>query len=462
MKKDSKYDVYTAPPKRRFKFALTKGFVLYVLLWFGALVFTQALRSHISALMFVFVSVLPIISLLYMFTAAAAVTVFAKTSEEEAAKYAPLNFSVDIINGFPLPYPFLEADILLPNENAIRCIEKRVGLSLAPFHYYSISENIVFKYRGQYDIGVSKIYAYDLFRLFRMTIDIDVSVSIFVVPRRLVFDPTSAAAASDVNTDSMKNITGIDRSELNEIRDYRNGDHMKTIHWKLSSKTQELMVKEYTMNSGKNVYIFVDLAAHYDIAGNETYSQDINEYVADGVIETALAAATRELKEGNNCTVMWYDKRVEGGTQICFLETPDDLNRMFKIFATADLCGQENKVSGMAALVEETQSVTLMFVSGVLDEEIIEELSEVTAVYGNLSSRGAIELYYFSAANKVIGDKVRADFVDFERTCSSELAAGGVRVFQTNSYIEGNEDAGTRGDGDAGTRGREDAGTRSL
>ena len=418
------------PPKKRRRFAFTRYFFVYMIIFIGALIFTQALRSPLSSLMLVFVWILPLISLIYMLTALAGVKVFADGTSAETVKNRPFKFKVLIVNDFFLPYPFLEADIMLPNDDIVRCIEKRVGINLLPFSYYNFEEKISFKYRGEYNIGVSKIYIYDLFRMFRISMDVDEFTSVFVRPRRLNLESESKSAASDINTDSMKNIIGIDRSELNEIRDYRNGDHMKSIHWKLSSKTQELMVKEYAMNSGKTVYIFVDMAAHYDIT-NPIYSDDINEYMADGVIEIALAAALRELRSGNSCTMIWYDQRVESGAQVYPLQVPEDIEHIFRTFATVDLCNPTMRMLDLAALVEETQSVTMMFVTGSLDTDTIKGLSEIATLYGNISSQGAIELYHFSVAEKIIDKKEYEAFIDYEKSCCEQLIYNGIKVFES-------------------------------
>jgi len=418
MKKDKKF----SPPKKRKKFALTNGFNIYIVVLAGALVFTQALRSPLSSLMLVFVMILPVIGFLYMLTALAALKVFVKDSSIETVKNVPVDYNIKIINDAILPYPFIEADLIMPNEDIVRCVEKRVGLSLAPFGFYKIAEKPVFKYRGSYQIGVRKLYISDMFRMFRITLKIDVYTSVFVAPRRFTLEAKAGTSASDVNTDSTKNIIGVDRSELNEIRTYLTGDHMKNIHWKLSSKTQELMVKEFAMNSGKTIYIFVDMAANYDI-NDKTYSDDINEFVADGVIETALAAALRELQEGNGCTIIWYDERIESGAQICKLQTANDLDRVFKMFATAELCRADKKVTRLAALATETQAVTMIFVTGMIDQQVISDLAGIAGLQVN------VELYHFSAADKIADDKKLDDFVEHEKVCRDQLVLNGVNVF---------------------------------
>lgn len=418
------------PLKKRRRFALTRYFFIYIIVYAGALIFTQALRSPLSSLLLVFVGALPVISILYMLTALAAIKVFASGTIAETTKNSPYKFKINIINESILPYPFVETDIMLPNESTVRCIEKRIGINLAPFGYYNMTENVEFKYRGEYNIGISKIYIYDLFRMFRVAMNVDVFINVFVTPRRLFLDSSANSAASDINTDSMKNVIGIDRSELNDIRDYQNGDHMKTIHWKLSSKKQELMVKKFAMNSGKTVYIFVDIAAHYDTE-NPIYADDINEYMADGVIEIALAAVSRELRDGNSCTMIWYDERSESGAQVYGLQTLEDVDRIFRTFATVELYHPDKKVAELASLIEETQAVTMLFVTGSLDTNFIKDISEIATIYGNVSSQGSIELYHFSVADKILDKNEYNAFVDFEKTCREQLIYNGIKVFES-------------------------------
>ena len=53
--------------------------------------------------------------------------------------------------------------------------------------------------------------------------------------------------------------SGDDPSQIFEIRDYRPGDKMQKIHWKLSAKSDSLIVKEYSEPVGFAIVIFVNL-----------------------------------------------------------------------------------------------------------------------------------------------------------------------------------------------------------
>ena len=68
---------------------------------------------------------------------------------------------------------------------------------------------------------------------------------------------TLGAAAGD---GMMQNRKGGDPSEMFDIREYAPGDDVRTIHWKLSSKTDELIVRQASDPSHYNVAILPDFA----------------------------------------------------------------------------------------------------------------------------------------------------------------------------------------------------------
>lgn len=51
--------------------------------------------------------------------------------------------------------------------------------------------------------------------------------------------------------------SGDDVSEIFQIREYRGGDRMQRVHWKMSARTDELMVKDYSLPLGYPVILFL-------------------------------------------------------------------------------------------------------------------------------------------------------------------------------------------------------------
>lgn len=54
-----------------------------------------------------------------------------------------------------------------------------------------------------------------------------------------------------------KDKSGDDNTEIYEIREYRNGDRMQKVHWKISANQEELYVKEYSYPLGAGVIFFL-------------------------------------------------------------------------------------------------------------------------------------------------------------------------------------------------------------
>ena len=240
-------------------FSLGKGAAFYIPLLLFAIIFTQALRSPVSVVLLWFVCTLPIVSFFYALIGRANVGAFVLSDETTTEKLTPIGYEFRVSNYSVLPLPFTEAEIFLPTESGVSCESRMIKMSILPRGEYYFKSSVVFRYRGSYRVGVGCIYVSDMLRIFRLRRYVNIYSKIYVMPRRMVFSREDDHSPSDTPTDS-KTADGNESSETNLIREYRGGDPLKHIHWKLSSKMQDLQVNDYKPNSGKNVYIFCDFA----------------------------------------------------------------------------------------------------------------------------------------------------------------------------------------------------------
>ncbi len=414
---------YDTVPKKRLRFGVGGGFYVWLFALFFGLVFTQALHSSMSGLFFVSAMLLPVGALIYILIGLPQLTASASSDDGEVEKYAKTAFTVYVENPLPLPYPFVDVDITVPSDHAVRCESRRLTLSLAPFALYELKTPVVFSYRGRYEIGVKSLYIWDLLRIFRIRADIDSEASVFVVPRRITLEGAPDTGSADVDSDSSKSVIGAERSEMNDVRSYRQGDHMKQIHWKLSSKQQELVTKEYTMNSGKTAYLLVDMYPRWDSSDPEQCDDDVNEYAADTVVECTIAVAMRELNNRNSCTMLWYDDRSQSDVAVYSMESPLDFEKVYPVIATAPLSTTAHKISDLAALTDGARAIALLFVTPRLDAEIVSELIFACASSGISAISGTLKVYYCPPE-----PKVRNFDRELERRCLEQLAASGIKV----------------------------------
>ncbi len=249
--------------RTRLRLAPTRRAWLYLALWVAALIFTQALRSTVSSIFFTFVTLLPIASLIYLWLANGAMRVHMISERGRVDKLAPYDYNFRVINEYAVAFPFTEVMLLLPQSDAVRCSERRVRISMAPRESYTVKNTVRFRFRGTYDIGVSCFYVYDLFRMLRLRIDIDSYERVEVLPRRLGMGEDENRTASDSAARTVRLPNSYDKLEVSDVREYRLGDTLKSIHWNLSSKSEELMARDYNTGTTELTCVYCDMTAHF-------------------------------------------------------------------------------------------------------------------------------------------------------------------------------------------------------
>lgn len=286
------------------RLSLTKRFFLYVALLAFAVVFTQTLQSKASNLFFWFVLLIPVVMLIYALSAGGAIRAYSTEEYARVEKLEDVTYDFRIINEFILPYPFVEAVVLLPQKNCVRCSERIMKVSMFPLSSYTVKNTVKFRFRGNYDIGVECLYVYDPFRLFRVRVDVDSIMEVTVLPRKLLLEDSEVDAVSDSAEKTQRSPYTFDRLEVSDIRDYRPGDGLKSIHWKLSSKSEELVVKDYNTGVSRMTYIFSDLSGRYpdeEPAGDSELREEKLKSVGNNTSKTdRKAQKTGSAKTGNS------------------------------------------------------------------------------------------------------------------------------------------------------------------
>ena len=97
--------------------------------------------------------------------------------------------------------------------------------------------------------------------------------------------------------------SGDDASEIFRIREFRNGDSMKNIHWKLSAKKEEWMVRENSRQLSCAVVLFWDFAAPGKIKQQQ---QGL-----DAFLSFAFSLAFALMEQGCPHYAVWYQKKEE-------------------------------------------------------------------------------------------------------------------------------------------------------
>lgn len=120
--------------------------------------------------------------------------------------------------------------------------------------------------------------------------------------------PELKKAPSEQNVEGKAQITaedgansgsgGNDPSAAYELRKYQNGEPLRNIHWKMTAKTDEFMVKEYGRDVERMTAVILDLSY-----GAEAY----HRADWDRFLETVASFATGQLEAERGFLLLWQD-----------------------------------------------------------------------------------------------------------------------------------------------------------
>lgn len=151
---------------------------------------------------------------------------------------------------------------------------------------------------GMMKIRVKKFVIYDPLMLFHRTIKLSLHDTIVIMPAAAALLPEEWPPVPQPDADSTeysKNQAGDDPSEIFDLHTYREGDLVSRIHWKLSSKLDTLMVKEYSLPLSSGCLLLSDYR-HISLNADSALRID--------AMFSALSAAAAQFSEQNQSFAM--------------------------------------------------------------------------------------------------------------------------------------------------------------
>lgn len=167
---------------------------------------------------------------------------------------------------------------------------QEMTVSAPPLRARSFRSVIACPHRGCYDVGVSRVTVEDMFGLFCISRNPGSRLMrLEVLPRAGEAAPLELKA-SDMGPE-YRSRASEDSASPSDIRKWQDGDELKKVHWKLSLRKRELMVRTFEESARPDTLILPDLT-------EITALRDQRLTVEDAVCEAALAAAKAQLAAG--------------------------------------------------------------------------------------------------------------------------------------------------------------------
>lgn len=117
------------------------------------------------------------------------------------------------------------------------------------------------RYCGRIDLSVEKCRVYDWFDFAYRSIKAHKEGSYYSYPEEK-YQPLEKIkdGLSEGEELTYKHVVGNDVSEILQIREYHQGDNIKNIHWKLSAKSDKILIKELDCPNDNSILVLFDYA----------------------------------------------------------------------------------------------------------------------------------------------------------------------------------------------------------
>ena len=269
---------------------MLKSRLIYLGIILTSFIFSQALYESVSFMTFVIVLILPIISIFFALVVYPFISVRIITNGSNVRRLDEFVIRVVIKGVCPFISPAMKITCSVPDENGYE-IKKTIFAASPSFlikSYFDYTCKLV--NRGTYTLKVDSIEYYDFLKLVKIKKKFKKSLKVNVQPRKIKVDiPVAYEQYNQDNTYILGENTNASVGDMVGVRDYVMGDNLKNVHWKLSSKSEELITKTYAEDICDKAYIIVDMSAYYE-------EHFINKSMTDCVVELALCAVEEYAK----------------------------------------------------------------------------------------------------------------------------------------------------------------------
>lgn len=235
---------------------MLKNWIAYYFFLLASLVFALLYPCRASSAMFYFILSLPPVSLIWLAFMLRSFKYSQSIDRMAAAKGETVRYRLTARNRGISLLPYIELSFYSGAAN--RGDFQAVKLALPPRGIRVLEIPFACKYKGVCDVGVRQIRIKDFLGLFSFKQEVGKLGTLLVFPRIVPIQEFPIAFGYDGDARASGRRSREKADTVSEIRKYASGDRLRSVHWKLSAKREELMVKNYEQTSGAVAELVLD------------------------------------------------------------------------------------------------------------------------------------------------------------------------------------------------------------
>lgn len=177
------------------------------------------------------------------------------------------------------------------------------------------------KRRGEFQFGDVFVIIRSLFFLASRRIDFPLEETVHVYPSVLQMKKYELQVFQQQKTSAgIKKIRRLgNNSEFEQIKNYVQGDELKTINWKATSRKNELMVNQYQEEKSQNIYCIIDKSRNMQMEFNALSMLDYS-------INSSLVFSNIALRKGDKAGLITYSDKI--GTMLAAERSGGQMRRI--------------------------------------------------------------------------------------------------------------------------------------
>jgi len=178
---------------------------------------------------------------------------------------------------------------------------------------------------GNLTIQMREITIYDPIGLFKEKLNNSFKESVFIIPKCIEMNEKSRNLINDFSYKEKfsKIKSGRDSSEIFDIRQYREGDSLRQIHYKLLGKFEDIMVKEFSLAIQDQHILYVD----FNI---EKKDKDLL-FKIDKMLTNVFSLSTALVDNKIIHSIVWYSFKNDRIKSVCIENYNQIIDTQIKI-----------------------------------------------------------------------------------------------------------------------------------
>lgn len=239
--------------------------LIYSFLLLVSTVFFIMYKGNLSFVLLTFMLLFPTVLLLILCFNVIRLKASIYCEQPNTERESAISVKIKLHNQTPFPISSFIIELNYKNEVPFeqeKTQKYTLSASLGAGTNETVSLNFTPTHCGAFEIKLKKIKIYDLLGLFHISKKINFNKKIIVLPK---FYPIEANIEINTLFCSENHIfspfnPGDDPSEILNLREYREGDSPNRIHWKLSSRNDNFIVKELSNPITNRILIIIDFS----------------------------------------------------------------------------------------------------------------------------------------------------------------------------------------------------------